>query len=66
MPGWQRCRSIKPKTQTKTIMTIKIQRFVLAMFAVLLAVTVVGCRNTAHGVGEDVEKVGDKIQEKTD
>jgi predicted small secreted protein len=48
------------------MMTIKIQRFVLAMFAVLLTLTVVGCRNTAHGIGEDVEKVGDKIQEKTD
>jgi Entericidin EcnA/B family. len=24
-----------------------------------------GCKNTAHGVGQDVEKVGEKIQEKT-
>lgn len=47
-------------------MNIKIQRLVLTLFAVaLLAVSAVGCRNTAHGVGEDVEKVGDKIQEKT-
>jgi predicted small secreted protein len=47
-------------------MNIKIQRLVLTLFAVaLLAASAVGCRNTAHGVGEDVEKVGDKIQEKT-
>ena len=24
-----------------------------------------GCKHTAHGVGEDVEKAGEKIQEKT-
>lgn len=66
MPGWQRCRSITMKTQTKTIMTIKIQRLLLALLAVAaLSLSVVGCQNTAHGVGEDVEKVGDKIQEKT-
>ncbi len=47
-------------------MTKKIQRLGLTMFAVaLLTLSVVGCRNTAHGVGKDVEKVGDKIQEKT-
>ena len=47
-------------------MTIKIQRLLLALLAVAaLALSVVGCQNTAHGVGKDVEKVGDKIQEKT-
>lgn len=47
-------------------MTIKIQRLILTLFAVaLLALSVVGCRNTAHGVGKDMEKAGDKIQEKT-
>lgn len=47
-------------------MTIKMQRFVLSILALAsLALSVVGCRNTAHGVGKDVEKVGDKIQEKT-
>jgi predicted small secreted protein len=36
------------------------------MFAVaILALSVVGCRNTARGVGKDVEKAGEKIQEKT-
>lgn len=47
-------------------MTIKIQRFFLALLAVaLLALSGVGCRNTAHGVGQDVENAGEKIQEKT-
>ncbi len=47
-------------------MNIKIQRLVLTIFAVaLLTLCVAGCRNTARGVGKDVEKVGDKIQEKT-
>jgi predicted small secreted protein len=31
----------------------------------LLALSVVGCRNTASGVGKDVENAGEKIQEKT-
>jgi predicted small secreted protein len=31
----------------------------------LLVLSGSGCKNTAHGVGQDVEKVGEKIQEKT-
>jgi predicted small secreted protein len=47
-------------------MTIQMQRFVLMMFAVvLLALSVAGCKNTARGVGKDVENAGEKIQEKT-
>ena len=33
--------------------------------AVFLLSVVTGCRNTAHGAGEDIEKVGEKIQDKT-
>ena len=33
-------------------------------WALLLSTT--GCRNTAHGAGKDIEKIGEKIQEKTD
>ena len=33
--------------------------------AFLMAVTT-GCKNTAHGAGQDIEKMGEKIQEKTD
>lgn len=25
-----------------------------------------GCRNTAHGIGQDMERAGEKIQNKTD
>lgn len=47
-------------------MNIKMQRLVLTMFAIaLLTLSVVGCRNTARGVGKDVENAGEKIQEKT-
>ena len=40
------------------------EAFVLLSVAVL-ALVATGCKNTARGVGEDVEKVGEKIQEKT-
>ncbi|MHB1305846.1 MAG: entericidin A/B family lipoprotein [Limisphaerales bacterium] len=47
-------------------MTTSIKRLaVFLCFTALLAVVSVGC-NTAQGFGEDVEKVGDKIQEGTD
>jgi predicted small secreted protein len=40
-----------------------------AIICLILAITCVGastaCR-TAHGFGEDMEKAGEKIQEKTD
>lgn len=29
------------------------------------ALAAVGCKHTAQGAGKDIEKVGDKIQEKT-
>ena len=37
----------------------------LLLTAAALACTSTGCQ-TAHGFGKDVEKLGDKIQEKTD
>jgi predicted small secreted protein len=37
---------------------------VLALVGTVTAVT--GCRNTAHGVGQDVENAGEEIQERTD
>ena len=48
------------------IMKPKIERF-LALVSVLafLMIAGTGCKNTAHGAGEDIEKVGEKIQEKT-
>jgi len=41
-----------------------IQRLVLALIAVILTVAATGCR-TAHGAGEDIENVGEKIQRGT-
>ena len=47
------------KTNLKSIAT--------ALCALVLLVTIgTGCRNTAHGVGQDIERAGEKIQEKTD
>jgi predicted small secreted protein len=41
----------------KTIITI--------MLAVYAMVLVTGCKHTAHGAGQDIERAGEKIQEKT-
>jgi predicted small secreted protein len=38
---------------------------ILLFVTALLAIGSMGC-NTAHGFGQDMEKAGDKIQEKTD
>lgn len=47
-------------------MKINIPRIALILFAaVLLTGLVTGCKNTANGAGKDIEKVGEKIQEKT-
>jgi predicted small secreted protein len=43
-----------------------IQNVIIGFLACLLMVAVTGCKNTAHGAGEDIEKMGEKIQEKTD
>ena len=43
-------------------MTKKI--LLLAFAALALVTSVTGCR-TAHGAGEDMERAGEKIQEKT-
>ena len=41
------------------------KRIVVLLFVTaLLTIVGTGC-NTAHGFGKDVEKVGDKIQDKT-
>jgi len=33
--------------------------------AFLVIATATGCKNTANGAGKDIEKMGEKIQEKT-
>ena len=36
------------------------------LIASVLLTTSIGCRNTAKGFGKDVERAGEKIQEKVD
>jgi predicted small secreted protein len=43
-----------------------IQRFtILILAAVFLVVSATGCRHTAHGAGQDMENMGEKIKDKT-
>jgi predicted small secreted protein len=41
------------------------KKIILAVMLAVYALAIVGCKHTAHGVGQDVEKAGEKIQEKT-
>ncbi|MCC6346774.1 MAG: entericidin A/B family lipoprotein [Nitrospirales bacterium] len=44
-------------------MVKKIASFILVVFSIA---TLTSCQHTAHGVGEDMEKAGEKIQKKTE
>ena len=46
-------------------MKTKMKSFVILM-AALITVATSGCRHTAQGVGEDMERAGEKIQDKVD
>jgi len=39
---------------------------VVGLLVIFVALSAVGCKNTAEGFGKDVEKAGEKIQEKVD
>jgi predicted small secreted protein len=44
-----------------------LKSFIIALFATaLFVVTGTGCKSTAHGAGQDIERMGEKIQKKTD
>jgi predicted small secreted protein len=43
-----------------------IKQTVLSLVIGAIVLIAVGCKNTAEGVGEDVEKAGEKIQKKVD
>ena len=47
------------------MITLSKHILILLFVTTLLAIVSTGC-NTAHGFGRDVEKAGDKIQEKAD
>jgi predicted small secreted protein len=59
-------RKNKPKHEPKQNEDMKniIQRLALALIAISLTVAATGCR-TAHGAGEDIENMGEKIQDGT-
>jgi predicted small secreted protein len=38
----------------------------LSLLVGVLTLSAIGCKNTAHGFGKDMEEAGEKIQEKTD
>ena len=47
--------------------TIHFNRLILVLFvAAFLGLVGAGCKHTAHGAGQDIEKMGDKFQEKTE
>jgi predicted small secreted protein len=41
------------------------KKIILAGLLAVYALAFVGCKHTAYGVGQDTERVGEKIQEKT-
>jgi predicted small secreted protein len=45
-------------------MKTKIKSIVILLCAAVLTVAATGCRHTAEGFGEDMEKAGEKIQDK--
>jgi predicted small secreted protein len=45
---------------------INIKRLIVAAAFLAVVSNLVGCRNTAHGFGQDVEHTGEKIQQKTE
>lgn len=46
-------------------MKTKLKSLLILLVATALATAAIGCKNTAEGVGKDMENAGEKIQEKT-
>lgn len=46
-------------------MKVEIKLALLALVGILFAGFNSGCKNTANGAGRDIEKIGEKIQDKT-
>jgi predicted small secreted protein len=59
-------RRVTMQTNNNNDMKLNFKTSIITLFlTAFLAAIGVGCKHTAHGVGEDVEKAGEKIQEKT-
>lgn len=41
------------------------KRIIIGLMTLVMALWVAGCKNTAHGMGKDIERTGEKIQDKT-
>lgn len=47
-------------------MKVTLKQFVVTLFALaVFGSAASGCKHTANGAGKDIEKMGEKIQEKT-
>jgi predicted small secreted protein len=46
-------------------MKLKFKNITLVLLTAVLFSVVTGCKHTANGAGQDIEKMGEKIQEKT-
>jgi predicted small secreted protein len=54
------------QSKQQIMKTMHFNRLIIVLFAAaLLGLAGTGCKHTAHGAGQDIEKMGDKIQEKT-
>ena len=54
---------IQSRFESSTLKSIG--RDLLMLLGVAFVLVSAGCKHTAHGVGEDLEDAGEKIQEKT-
>lgn len=69
-PSCELCRdsnqSIQPHLFTCMNTSLILKRLSAVLCVVFVSAFLMGCKNTAEGFGEDVEKAGEKIQEKVD
>lgn len=58
---------VREEPQPKTVyqMKAKLKSIAALLLIALFVAATTGCRNTAKGVGKDIENAGEKIQEKT-
>ncbi len=41
------------------------KHILISLVVIIVALGATGCKNTAHGMGKDIERTGEKIQDKT-